>query len=57
MLKSSVDIEPLSMKSVFMEGATSQLNSSILGSSIRAINKLDQNDVNIIISRGGHNDI
>jgi len=40
-----------------MEGATSQLNSSILSSSIRAINKLDQNDVNIIIARGDHNDI
>lgn len=42
------------MKSVFMDGATSQLNSSILSSSIRAINKLDQNDVNIIIVHGQH---
>jgi hypothetical protein len=41
------------MRSAFPE-ATSQLNSSILSSSIRAINKLDQNDVNIIIVHGQH---
>jgi len=45
------------MKSFHFDGGTSALNSSILSSSIRAINKLDKNDVNIIISRGDHNDI
>ena len=32
----------------------SQLNSSVLSASIRAINKLDQNDLNIIIVHGYH---
>jgi hypothetical protein len=53
-LKSTSEIEAPSMKSIFMDGATSQLNSTILSSSIKAINKLDQNDVNIIIVHGHH---
>lgn len=52
-LKSTSEIEAGSMRSVFPD-ATSQLNSSVLSSSIRAINKLDQNDVNIIIVHGQH---
>jgi len=42
-----------SMKSGFDMGG-SQVNTSVLSSSIRAINKLDKNDVNIIICRGHH---
>jgi len=42
------------MKSSFQENITSQLNSSILSSSIRAINKLDQDDINIIICQTNH---
>lgn len=53
-LKSTSEIQSPSSRSIFMEGATSQLNSSILSSSIRAINKVDQNDVNIIIAHGHH---
>ena len=45
------------MRSVFNDGATSQLNSSVISSSIRAINKLDQNDVNIIIVNNRHNEM
>jgi len=45
------------MRSVFNDGTTSQLNSSVISSSIRAINKLDQNDVNIIIVNNRHNEM
>ena len=54
-LQSQSIIEPTSIKSgIMMEGMGSQLNSSVLGASIRAINKLDQNDLNIIIIHGYH---
>ena len=53
-LKSTSEIEAPSMKSVFMDGAGSQMNSSILSPSTRAITKLDQNDVNIVIVNGHH---
>jgi hypothetical protein len=51
-LKSTSEIEAQSMRSAFPEGG--QMGSSVLTSSIRAINKLDQNDVNIIIVHGQH---
>lgn len=53
-LLSQSNIEPTSMKSGLMDGMGSQLNSSVLGASIRAINKLDQNDLNIILIHGYH---
>ena len=40
-----------------MEALGSQINSSVLSSSIRAINKLDKDDVNIIICHGYHSEI
>ena len=46
----------MSMKSMKsgMDVMGSQLNSSVLSTSIRAIQKLDKNDLNIIICRGDH---
>lgn len=54
LMKSTSEIG--SMRSGF-DGASSQLNSSMLGSSIRAINKLDKNDVNIIICLEQHPEV
>jgi 23S rRNA pseudoU1915 N3-methylase RlmH len=51
--------EPVSMKSMMksgiMDAMGSQLNSSVIASSIKAINKLDKNDLNVIICNGSHN--
>ncbi len=54
-------MEPVSMKSMMKSGIMdmmgSQLNSSVLTSSIRAINKLDKDDLNIIICNNSHSEI
>ena len=42
------------MKSGIMDMMGSQLNSSVINSSIRAINKLDKDDLNIMICNGSH---
>ena len=55
-LKSTSEIEAPSMRSGFESGGAG-LNSSVLSSSIRAINKLDQHDVNIIIAQAQHPEI
>jgi hypothetical protein len=55
-LKSTPEIEASSMRSGF-EGGGAGLNSSILSSSIRAISKLDQHDVNIIIAQAENPEI
>lgn len=52
-------VDPVSARSMRsgIDMGGSQVNTSVLSSSIRAINKLDKNDVNIIICRGHHKDL
>ena len=45
------------MTSQYNYGSTSQLNTTVITTSITAINKLDQNDVNIIIVNNRHNEM
>ena len=56
-IMSELNFEPVSMKSGIMEAMGSQISTSVLSTSIRAINKLDKNDLNIIICNGYHSEI
>lgn len=56
-MMSQSNIDAVSLRSGLDGGMGSGMNSSVLSASIRAINKLDQNDLNIIICQGHHSEI